>query len=138
MASSIRFTVPGNPVPQPRPRISTRGGFARAYVPKEHPIHVYRQAIALMAKQLDVAPHQGDVAIDIAAVFGRPPSHKRLGSKAPSRPVKCDWDNVAKGVCDALNGIAYVDDDQIIDAHVTRRYARPGEAAHTAIIITRL
>ena len=136
--AAIRFVVPGNPVPQPRPRISTRGGFARAYVPKDHPIHLYRLRIGNAAEALDIVPHDGDVAIDIAAVFSRPPSHKRMGSKAPARPVKCDWDNVAKGVCDALNGIAYVDDDQIVEAHVTRRYARPGENAHTAITITRL
>ena len=29
----VCFTVLGEPVPQPRPRVSTRGGFARAYVP---------------------------------------------------------------------------------------------------------
>lgn len=43
---SITFTVPGDPVPQPRPRISTAGGFARAYVPEAHPAHAYRQAVA--------------------------------------------------------------------------------------------
>jgi len=142
MPGSTRFTVPGNPVPQPRPRFSSRGGFARAYTPAKHPVNAYRQAVELMARSalstFGLAPWAGDVAIQIDAVFGRPPSHKRLGDKAPRRPVKSDWDNVAKAVCDALNGIAYVDDDQIIDAHVTRRYARDGEAAHTVVTITRL
>ena len=142
MASATRFTVPGNPVPQPRPRFSSRGGFARAYVPSKHPVHAYRQAVALLAQAaasaLGLGPHTGDVSIRIDAVFGRPPSHKRLGDKAPRRPVKSDWDNVAKAVCDALNGVAYLDDDQITEAHVTRRYALDDEPAHTAVIITRL
>lgn len=142
MPSATRITVPGNPVPQPRPRFSSRGGFARAYVPAKHPVHAYRQAIALLAQSsyaaLGLGPHTGDVAISIDAVFGRPPSHKRLGDKAPRRPVKSDWDNVAKAVCDALNGVAYLDDDQIIQAHVTRRYAEPGEPAQTVVIVTRL
>lgn len=29
-----------------------------------------------------------------------------------------DFDNQAKSVCDALNGICYLDDSQIIEAHV--------------------
>lgn len=29
-----------------------------------------------------------------------------------------DWDNHAKAICDALNGICYIDDRQIIDAHI--------------------
>jgi hypothetical protein len=28
--STVSFTVAGQPVPQPRPRVSTAGGFARA------------------------------------------------------------------------------------------------------------
>ena len=31
---------------------------------------------------------------------------------------RCDWDNLAKLVCDALNGAAYGDDDQIVTAEV--------------------
>ena len=142
MPAATRFVVPGNPVPQPRPRFSARGGFARAYTPADHPVHAYRQAVAMLARSaaanLGLAPWAGDVSIQIDAVFGRPPSHKKLGNKAPGRPHKSDWDNIAKAVCDALNGIAYVDDDQIVDAHVTRRYARDDEPAHTAVIITRL
>ena len=45
----ITFSLPGDPVPQPRVRVSTRGGFARAYVPGKHPVHTYRQAIAAAA-----------------------------------------------------------------------------------------
>ena len=41
----LDFTVPGKPVPQPRPRITTRGNFAHAYTPKSHPITSYREAI---------------------------------------------------------------------------------------------
>jgi Holliday junction resolvase RusA-like endonuclease len=36
--------------------------------------------------------------------------------------VKPDWDNVGKIVCDALNGVAWHDDAQIVDAHVEKRY----------------
>ena len=132
--AAIRFVVSGNPVPQPRPRVSTRGGFARAYVPKEHPVHAYREAVALLARAAGARPHDGDVVLSIDAVFARPKSHAKL-KDPPTRPAKSDWDNVGKAVSDALHGVAYHDDDQVVEAHVTRRYARPGEQAHTAVVV---
>ena len=40
------------------------------------------------------------------------------------RPIrKPDWDNVGKIICDALNGIAYRDDAQIVDALVRKFYS---------------
>ena len=36
--------------------------------------------------------------------------------------VKPDLDNIAKGICDALNGIAWKDDKQITDLYVGKRY----------------
>ena len=39
------------------------------------------------------------------------------------RPVvKPDFDNIGKIVCDALNGIAYYDDAQVVDAQVRKFY----------------
>ena len=35
MQRKVTFTIPGDPVPQGRPRFSTHGGFARAYDPKK-------------------------------------------------------------------------------------------------------
>ena len=101
---SITFTVPGDPVPHPRPRVSTRGGFARAYVPSKHPVHAYRMAIAAAAKAAGVQSNQTPIDVCIVAVFARPKSHstrKGLKKNAPALP-RPDVDNVAKGVLDAL------------------------------------
>ena len=100
----ITFTVPGNPVPQPRPRVSTRGGFARAYVPSKHPIHAYREEVQLRAKMAGVVANDTPISVDIVATFARPSSHmskKGLKATAPRLP-RPDVDNIAKGVLDAL------------------------------------
>ena len=40
------------------------------------------------------------------------------------RPTKKpDFDNVTKAVCDALNGVAYDDDSQIVDAMARKFYS---------------
>jgi Holliday junction resolvase RusA-like endonuclease len=38
------------------------------------------------------------------------------------RPKKMDIDNVCKCVLDAMNGIVYVDDRQVVSLHATKRY----------------
>ena len=36
-----------------------------------------------------------------------------------------DWDNHAKAICDALNGICYLDDRQIVDGHIRLHKGEP-------------
>jgi Holliday junction resolvase RusA-like endonuclease len=104
---AITFSVPGDPVPQPRPRVSTAGGFARAYVPKDHPIHAYRQAVTVAARAAGVLQATGPVSIIIDAVFARPKSHMNKGGVKPKAPAlpRPDVDNISKGVLDALKSV---------------------------------
>lgn len=99
--------MPGDPVPQPRPKVSTVGGFARAYVPKDHAIHAYRQAVALAARAAGLREADGPVSVIIDAVFGRPKSHltkSGVKASAPALP-RPDVDNLGKAVLDALQDV---------------------------------
>ena len=44
---------------------------------------------------------------------------------APTALKFGDWDNHAKAICDALNGICYLDDRQITEAHVSLHKGEP-------------
>ena len=107
MPTAVAFSVPGDPVPQPRPRVSTAGGFARAYVPKSHAIHGYRQAVALAARAAGVTQATGPVSVIVDAVFGRPKSHMNKSGVKPTAPVlpRPDVDNLGKAVLDALQDV---------------------------------
>lgn len=104
---AITFTVLGDPVPQPRPRVSTAGGFARAYVPKSHAIHAYRQAVALAARAAGLRETTGPVGVIVDAVFARPKSHMTKAGVKPSAPAlpRPDVDNIGKAVLDALQDV---------------------------------
>ena len=131
---AITFQVPGDPVPQPRPRVSTRGGFARAYVPKDHPVHAYRQALQLAAIDAGLRNDTATVQVVIDAVFARPKSHmtkKGIKPDAPALP-RPDVDNVAKAVLDAIGPILG-DDAQVSRLVVEKSY---GTEARTTVRIT--
>lgn len=65
--------------------------------------------------------------VDITAYFPIPKSTTKktrelieLCQYYPTK--KPDADNIAKVVCDALNGIAYTDDTQVVDLRVRKRF----------------
>lgn len=123
----ITFSVPGDPVPQPRPKVSTRGGFARAYVPAKHAIHAYRHSVQVAAIDAGLEKTAGTVEVVVDAVFGRPKSHlTKAGVRktAPALP-RPDVDNVAKAVLDAIGPILG-DDTQVRRLVVEKSYAKEG------------
>ena len=134
----IVFEVPGQPVPQPRARVSTRGGFARGYTPAKHPIHVYRQAIVLVAKAAGKTMPRVPTIFSIEAVFERPKSHWRKHDLSPKAPLwpNADGDNIQKGVADALTDAGlWEDDDQAVVWSCFKRFAARNEKPRTIITL---
>jgi len=125
---TLTFVVPGEPVPQPRARVSTRGGFARAYVPRQHPVHAYRDGIAIKAKAAGATVTEDAFSVTIAATFGRPKSHRNKGGLKTTAPLlpREDVDNLAKAVLDALTGVAWHDDKQVASLHIVKSYGTAG------------
>ena len=130
----VTFTVPGNPVPQPRARVSTRGGFARAYVPGTHPVHDYRRAVAEAAKAAGLRSTGKPLYVRILAAFERPASHKRKHGLAKGAPVlpRPDVDNIAKAVLDSLQGVMG-DDTMVASLAVEKKY---GDEAGTVVVVS--
>jgi Holliday junction resolvase RusA-like endonuclease len=118
---AVSFTVAGQPVPQPRPRVSTANGFARAYVPGKHPVHAYREAIAAAARAAGLTTTGEVLNVVIDAVFERPKSHMRkagVRADAPKLP-RPDVDNIAKAVLDALQDV--IGDDSLVGRLVVEK-----------------
>ncbi|MBY9081035.1 RusA family crossover junction endodeoxyribonuclease [Paenibacillus sp. HN-1] len=123
----IQFTVFGEPVAQGRPKFSTAGGFTRAYDPKKS--RDYKDYVRLAAQ--DYAPAallDGPLGIAVIAYRPTPKSFSKKKAAAAERgeilPVsKPDADNYLKGVKDALKGVIWKDDSQVVDAFVQKRYS---------------
>jgi Holliday junction resolvase RusA-like endonuclease len=124
----IRFTVPGKPVAKGRPRLSTRGGFARAYTPAKTVAYEGLVAMAGQEAMAGAAPYTGPVAVSLTAVFPIPSSWpKKRRAEAHWHTGKPDGDNLAKSVGDGLNGVCWRDDSQVASWRVLKTYGEtPG------------
>ena len=131
---AVTFTVAGQPVPQPRPRVSTAGGFARAYVPGKHPVHAYREAIAAAARSAGLTATGEPLNVVIDAVFERPKSHLRKAGVKPDAPKlpRPDVDNIAKAVLDSLQDV--MGDDSLVGRLVVEKSY--GQEARTTVRVS--
>lgn len=127
--SEVRVVVAGPPVPKGRPRMSTVGGHARAFTPAK--TRRYEDLIRLEAGRVmeGRAQLQGPTRVTIRAYMPMPKAlaiHKIKGPSAEAgviRPItKPDVDNFAK-VIDALNGIVWPDDNQVVQLSVEKFYS---------------
>jgi Holliday junction resolvase RusA-like endonuclease len=133
----VKIFIPGEPVAQPRPKVSTRGGFARAYVDAKHPIHEYKLAIKLTYTAAGGEVLEGPVSIRIVCWFDRPKGHSKKRRQQPEpKTTKPDLDNVGKAILDALNKIAYNDDGQVYRLTVEKWYVGPEDQVGTIIEVT--
>ena len=133
----MKIFIPGEPIAQPRVKVSTRGGFARAYVDAKHPIHAYKQAIRLAYVNAGGEVLEGPVSIKIVCLFDRPKGHSKKRRQQPEPKItKPDSDNLAKANLDALNEIAYNDDGQVYRLTVEKLYVGPYDSVGTVLEVT--
>lgn len=131
----ITITIPGELRGKGRPRFARQGPFVRAFTDaKTASAETWVRSCAV-----DVvcgAPIAGPVSVRLDVGVGVPaswPKKRRADALAgiiwPTG--KPDLDNVLKLVGDALNGIVWADDKQIVRAEVMRRYVEAPQAVLT-------
>lgn len=120
----MTFTVYGKPQGKARPRF-TRAG--HAYTPESTRDYEESIRMAYIAAEGRKIPAGVPVTVDITAWYAIPKSargalRERMTNGELVPTVKPDWDNVAKAICDALNGLAWHDDAQVTQATVRKVY----------------
>jgi Holliday junction resolvase RusA-like endonuclease len=117
--SAIRFTVPGEPRGWARARTSGARFFTDTKTRSE------KQAVAAWALEAGAVVIDGPVAVCLTAYLLIPKSaSKKLraamlaGAERPTK--KPDGDNLAKLTMDALNGVCWRDDVQVVDLTVRK------------------
>ena len=140
MSADIVFVVPGKAVGKGRPRSSIlrgRGGkpilsagqpIIHHHTPENTANYENLVKVSAMPAMQGRALLEGAVETEIT-VFIEPPKSwsKKKTEQALSgliRPTKKpDIDNLIKAIYDALNGVVWVDDSQVTDTTVRKRYS---------------
>lgn len=134
----LSFTIPGQPRGKGRPRISTRGGFARAYTDEK--TANYEGLIAYAAQQAlgQRTMLDGPLTLSVLVRLAPPASASKRtraamleGREHPAK--KPDLDNIVKAVLDGCNGVAFRDDALVCWINAGKLYA---ETAGVDVIIT--
>lgn len=86
---------------------------------------------AARAARLPLLPRSDAVSVYALFEFVRPQSAKRRGFPT----VKPDGDKLIRALLDALTGIGYVDDAQVVDVIVSKRY---GPQTQTTVTVERV
>lgn len=121
----LAFEISTKPVPQARPRFYVRHHghkrFVGAYDPAK--CKTFKEVIAwhAKAKALECGLRNvvtGPISINLIFQMGE-------NGKEVYHTKRPDIDNLAKAVKDALKGIIYADDSQIVEAHLYKCYGVP-------------
>lgn len=129
--TTFTLTVPGAPVAKGRPRFTKQGG---AYTPAATRQAEWEIRAAWVAKYPDMAPLQGPLFLEVDFALPQPkgiPLYRRHTASPSKKP---DLDNLLKAVTDGLNKVAFVDDAQVVQVVLRKRYA-VGSTPNTFILL---
>ena len=124
-AGPVRLVIPGEPVAKGRPRLTKHG---HVYTPDKTVSYENLVRLSYMQSYPYANLMEGQLQAIIKAFMKIPKSatkHNQEGMEKNSiRPTKRpDCDNIAKAVLDALNGLAYRDDSQIVVCTIGKYYS---------------
>jgi len=123
------FEVPGTPRGKQRPRVVRQNGRTISFTPDQ--TVQYENLVRWCYKTAENSkrfPDDMPLKVIINAYYEIPKSVSKkkraqmiTGEIRPTK--KPDADNIAKIICDALNGIAYRDDAQVVTCIINKRYS---------------
>ena len=124
----IKFEIPGDPQGKRRARFVRAGHFIKSYAdPKTVNYETYIREMFCIAYPKFV-PLEGQLAVEIKAFCGMPKSvskkKRALMESGKFKPAKRpEPDNIAKVVLDALTGLGFKNDSQVVRLLVDKSYS---------------
>ncbi|GIV03997.1 MAG: hypothetical protein KatS3mg015_2827 [Fimbriimonadales bacterium] len=115
--------VPGIPAPQGSKRHVGHG----VLIESSRSVGPWRERVALhLVESHPSKPRRDYIAVHLTFCFPRPKSHFKkdgtLRASAPKFPGRPDIDKLVRAILDAMTGIVFVDDSQVIRLTATKVY----------------
>ena len=121
----IQFFIPGKPTGKGRPRVCRNV----TYTPQKTRDYetLVKQCYKQKYSNIESIPAKIPIAVEIWAYFPIPKNmtkkqRKLIENNELFPTIKPDGDNISKIILDALNGLAYYDDNQVTDLIVHKKF----------------
>lgn len=118
----MNVTIPGKPVPCPRPRVGKHG----TYYPDNY--KAWHETASVLMRDAAVRQNGG-------RLYEGP---VRVTCRFYGAHKGADLDNLVKSVFDAANGMVFRDDRQVVELGAVKCGVPDGETAHTEVTIEEL
>lgn len=129
--TDFKLFVPGKPAPQGSKKHVGHG----ILIESSKALGPWRTLVAWsVAQHWHVGPLEGPVWVDLGFVLPRPKATPKR--KTPPAIKAPDADKLTRGIFDALTGVCWKNDSQIIDFHTSKRIAELDELPGVQIGIT--
>lgn len=119
----LEIYIPGKAVPQGRPKFTRIGNGVRTYDPKQsvdYKSWIKHCALQVMEKSgTSIIPRDIPLHMALNVTITKPAS---VSKRRLCPVVKPDLDNIQKTIQDALEGIVYQADQQIVSIRSVKRY----------------
>jgi crossover junction endodeoxyribonuclease RusA len=128
----FELMVPGRPAPQGSKRHVGNG----VMVESSKAVGAWRELVAYsVARSWRTAPLEGPVRVRLSFVMPRPVATPKR--RTPPAIKKPDVDKLGRAMLDALTGVCWRDDSQVVELHATKRLAELDEIPGALIQIGR-
>ena len=128
--TELSFTAYGTPQPQGSSKAFVRGN--RAYITSANPkMKPYRHTLTQVAEEArekitlltgPLFPRPGAVEATVLWILSKPKSTPKKITRPTKKP---DTDKLLRAVLDALTGVAYEDDSQVVKVLAEKQYGVP-------------
>lgn len=137
--TQLSFVVWGVAQPKGSAKAFIPKGWNRAVVTSDNPKNkgwqqLVAEACGRARDEAGASLLDGPVRLRVAFYLPRP---KSLPKRVEHHIKKPDLDKLVRSVGDALTGVMWNDDSQVVDLQVRKRYAPPDTAPHAVITVQR-
>lgn len=146
MSEPLVFFAAGMPQTKGSGKAITSRSTGRAFFKPDNPkTAAWQGVVAHAAAQAGAKPIDGPVRLELTFVLPRPKGHMGSGknaatvkASAPRYPAsKPDGDKLERAVLDALTGVVYADDGQVVDVTWAKRWAGVEGGGESAGVLVR-
>jgi crossover junction endodeoxyribonuclease RusA len=127
VSGPVSLFVPGTPAPQGSAKAFVIAGKARVTHANKNTMPWRTHVTAVAMEHFPAIGWPRGEAVQMSVIFMMPRRSAEPKTFTPMHTRKPDLDKLQRAILDALTGVAFEDDSQVVEIHAEKRTARIGD-----------